>query len=95
MTQLNQFVADPLGNHTNISNPANRFHPAILHPTIRSVPERCYREMHRAEPIRPAAPLRFQAWTQPFADAGQSFLRLVRRPTNELVLIRNRDERND
>ncbi|TWT94287.1 hypothetical protein [Neorhodopirellula pilleata] len=90
MNLLERSINDTIITPIVVSSHSNR-----AEDTIRSVPERCYREMHRAEPIRPATLFQLHAWTQPIADAGQSLLRLIRRPASELILIRNRDQKNN
>lgn len=44
----------------------------------RSVPPICHRAMNRAEPVRPAAPLRLSAWTNSMADASQKLFRWLK-----------------
>lgn len=65
------------------------------HRNHRSVPEVCFREMHHAEPIRLAGPLRLQWWTQPIADALQVLVGAMTRPVEQLITVRRNDDRRD
>lgn len=51
--------------------------------THRSVPPILRREMHRAEPVEMIKPLRWQSWTRPLIDGGQSLYRIMTQPMGQ------------
>ncbi len=84
MTDNHPVAFPPIALDTYSNNAVNRQH-------LRSVPTIVRRKMHRAEPIEMIKVLRWQWWTKPLIDGGQTLYRILTLPIGQSSNQRLRD----